>query len=94
MKFRIKNKIDKYQSFANCKEINTMENNFFTYSQKEQNYGQSEQILLKRKWKEKIVEDDRCMSHFDTDTTLIATLCPALCDIKNHAKHKMINKPC
>ena len=75
-------------------KINTIGNNFFTYSQKEQNYGQSEQILLKRKWKEKIVEDDRCMSHFDTDTTLIATLCPALCDIKNHAKHKMINKPC
>jgi len=67
---------------VDCKEINTMVNNFFTYSQKEQNYGQSEQILLKRKWKEKIVEDDRCMSHFDSDSTLIATLCPALRDIK------------
>jgi len=31
---------------VDCKEINTMGNNFFTYSQKEQNYGQSEQILL------------------------------------------------
>ncbi len=80
-----------------CKEINTMENNFFTCSQKEQNDGQSEQILLKRKWKEKIVpacrsvrhagrEDDRCMSHFDTDSTLIATLCPALRDIKKSCK--------
>jgi len=63
------------------KEINIMGNNFFTYSQKEQNHGQSEQLLLKRKWKEKIVEDDRCMSHFDTDSILIATLCPATNDI-------------
>ena len=43
-----------------------MKKNFFTYCQKEPNYGQSEQILLERKWKEKIVEDDRCRSHFDT----------------------------
>jgi len=59
---------------------------FFTFSQKEQNHGQSEQILLKRKWKEKIVEDDRCMSHFDTDSTLNSALCPALCDLKKSRK--------
>ncbi|HPB26478.1 MAG TPA: hypothetical protein PLB59_12510 [Bacteroidales bacterium] len=51
---------------VDCQDNNSMKKNFFTYSQKEQNYGQSEQILLERKWKEKIVEDDRCRSHFDT----------------------------
>jgi len=82
---------------VNCKNIANIENYFFTNSEKEQNYGQSEQIFLKRKWKEKIVpacrsvrhagrEDDRCMSHFDTDSTLIAALCPALCDFKKSFK--------
>ena len=52
--------------------------NIFTYRQKGQNNGQSEQIFLKRKWKEKIVpacrsvrhagrEDDRCC-HTSTRT--------------------------
>ncbi|MCK9612140.1 MAG: hypothetical protein PHR81_08740 [Bacteroidales bacterium] len=75
-----------------------MKNNFFTYSQKEQNHGQSEQLLLKRKClpagkagKEKIVEDDRCMSNFDTDSTLNAALCPALCDLKKLCKTQVIN---
>jgi hypothetical protein len=70
----------------NSEDIIYMKNNFYIYSQKEQNHGQSEQILLKRKWKEKIVEDDRCMSHFDTDSTLNAALCPALCDLKKSCK--------
>ena len=76
--------------------------NIFTYSQKGQNNGQSEQILLKPKWKEKIVpacrsvrhagrEDDCCKSYFDTDPTFFAALCPALCDLKQSSKTQ-INK--
>jgi len=73
----MKNKIVKYLLKVNCREIYSMKNNFFIDIQKEPNHGQSEQILLKRKWKEKIGsacrsvrhagrEDDRWMSHFDT----------------------------
>jgi hypothetical protein len=55
--------------------------------------GQAEQILMKQKLNEKIVEDDRYMPLFparpaggDTDSSLNAPQCPALSDLKFETK--------